>query len=315
MIWIISSIGCLIVSPLTDRVFGVMLPEDLKLRCEHVLSEKLSISIQVNGFSPTTGGCINSSGKLDTNQGVFFLKWNDKSKFPKMFEMEARGLGLLSEAGELRIPSVIVIGESKTESFIILEHIESSDKATGFWEEFGSSLARLHEHQGEQFGLDHNNYIGSLPQSNTFHEDWIEFFIVERLEKQIEIAVNDSAVDRSLIKKFNNLYKKLPEIFPKAKPSLLHGDLWSGNYMVDEKGQACLIDPAVYYGNREIEISFTQLFGGYEKQFYDSYEAGFPLENNFAERAPVYNLYPLLVHVNLFGSGYLAGIKSTLNKF
>ena len=165
------------------------------------------------------------------------------------------------------------------------------------------------------FGLDHDNYIGSLPQSNHQHTSWVEFFIEERLEKQIALAKNSGALNNSTIQQFNNLFKRLKEIIPEEKPSLLHGDLWNGNYMLAADGCACLIDAAVYYDHREMDLAMTRLFGGFPEEFYESYHETFPLSSGFEERVDIHNLYPLLVHVNLFGGSYISQVKSVLSRF
>jgi fructosamine-3-kinase len=146
-----------------------------------------------------------------------------------------------------------------------------------------------------------------LLQSNEYTANWIDFFIEKRLKAQAGLAFYNGEIPRSLYDKFNDLYNKLPELLPSEKPALLHGDLWSGNVIVGSNGHVSLIDPAVYYGNREAEIAFTKLFGGFSSAFYDAYNEAFPLEKGFEERIDIYNLYPLLVHVNLFGSGYING--------
>ena len=183
-----------------------------------------------------------------------------------------------------------------------------------FWQYFGASMAAVHSQNHTQFGLSFSNYIGSLPQNNSYCEDGIQFFIENRLKVQAGLALYNGAISQALFDKFYRLYDVLPSLLPAGKPALLHGDLWSGNFLVDDQGLATLIDPAVYYGNREAELAFTHLFGGFQPDFYRSYGEVLPLENNFEERIPIYNLYPLMVHVNLFGSGYLAAVERTLTR-
>ena len=161
--------------------------------------------------------------------------------------------------------------------------------------------------------MDHDNYIGSLKQSNTYYDDGVEFFINTRLVPQLEKLNNLN--NSSFFKKFDVLFNLLNEIIPVYQPSLLHGDLWSGNFLIDHNGHACIIDPAVYYGNREVDIAMTKLFGGFSEEFYSNYNNYFPMLNDWQERMPIWNLYPLLVHANLFGSSYLNQINSILNKY
>ena len=293
-----------------------MLNSELKQIIESALSEKLHLPVSITDSVSIGGGCINDCYKIKTSSGNFFLKYNDAKRYPEMFEAEAKGLHILKKANEIYIPEVISYGEESASggSFLILEYIESGKK-NNFFENFGKRLARQHKYSSEKFGLDHNNYIGSLPQSNKFHDNWNEFFILERLEKQIQLARNFNRIDHSTMKQFNNLFKHIEEIFPNENPALLHGDLWSGNYLTTPDGAPCVIDPAVYYGHREMDIGMTKLFGGFSPEFYDSYNEHYPLEKGWQQRIDVANLYPLMVHVNLFGGSYLMQVQSVLKRF
>jgi protein-ribulosamine 3-kinase len=277
------------------------------------LSEVSGLSIL--DFSFTSGGCINHGGKLKTSTGTFFLKWNDALKFPGMFAAEAKGLALLDDAKVIRVPKVIAQGHTGSKQYILLEYIDAVRQHAEYWSNLGRSLAALHKVSSRAFGLHHDNYIGSLHQNNEWHPRWLNFFIEQRLNAQLKLAIHSKLADASLAKQFENLYKKLPEIIPNEKPALLHGDLWNGNLITDENGQPCLIDPAVYYGHREAELAFTQLFGGFDREFYHAYEESFPLQPGFSQRAELYNLYPLLVHANLFGASYIAQVKTVLRRY
>ena len=255
------------------------------------------------------GGCINETYRLETTTGPYFIKLNQAHRYPGMFEQEARGLELLSKAGEIDIPKVVGTGTHDALSFLVLEYIEGTALSVDFWEDFGHRLALLHQHSNTQFGLDHSNYIGSLPQDNTFEKDWGSFFIHRRLEPQCKMAMDHHRMDVSLIRKFTRLFEKMEDLFPPEPPALLHGDLWSGNYMVSGDGKACIIDPAVYYGHREMDLGMTLLFGGFRAPFYEAYHETRPLEAGWRKRMDLCNLYPLLVHVNLFGGGYLGQVK------
>lgn len=279
----------------------------------HLLESTLEISIK--HFSPAAGGCINNGGELITSAGSFFLKWNARARYPAMFQKEAAGLGLLANHSNLRIPKVVKVIELNEIQALVLEFIKSSRPSAQYWRLLGERLAALHRHTSSFFGLDHHNYIGSLQQNNTPCTSWIEFFIKHRLEAQLALVFKNSLADYLLGKQFELLYRKLPDLLPLEPPALVHGDLWSGNVMVDEKGQPCLIDPAVYYGHREAELAFTHLFGGFDEMFYQAYDHAFPLQPGFEERVDIYNLYPLLVHVNLFGSGYLHQVKKIVMRF
>ena len=181
--------------------------------------------------------------------------------------------------------------------------------------DFGHSLAALHRHSSGFYGLDHGNYMGSLTQTNTKHPDWSSFFIEERLERQLIRAKNSGYFSTEDVVRFQRLFSQFKTLCPAEKPSLVHGDLWGGNYLVSGQGRACLIDPAVYYGHREVDIAMSTLFGGFDPEFYSSYNEVFPMEKGWRERLDIYNLYPLLVHLNLFGSGYLGSIERIIRKF
>ena len=161
--------------------------------------------------------------------------------------------------------------------------------------------------------MDHDNYIGSLKQSNTYYNDGVEFFINTRLVPQLEKL--NSLNNNRFFKKFDVLFNLLNEIIPVYQPSLLHGDLWSGNFLIDHNGHACIIDPAVYYGNREADIAMTKLFGGFPNHFYELYNEEFQLQAGWENRIEIWNLYPLLVHANLFGESYLNQINFILKKY
>lgn len=291
-----------------------MLPLSLKSKLEDLLENKFNKKIRLINSFPVAGGCINKTFKLQTDTGIFFLKYNNTIAHPKMFELEVKGLNLLRTANAINIPEVIAHAASDDISFLLLEYIPSSNINSDSWKNFGTSLAKLHKKSNTVFGLDHNNFIGSLHQTNTYKNSWIDFFIEERLEKQIALARNSKCISTALIKKFDSLYKFLPDIFPKESPSLLHGDLWNGNFILSEN-KVYLIDPAVYYGHREVDLAMTKLFGGFEKKFYEYYDQEFPLEKGFDKRIDIYNLYPLLVHVNLFGISYLSSVERIIKRF
>lgn len=267
-------------------------------------------------FMPASGGCINNGGEIRTKTGEsYFIKWNDEGKFPGMFQAEQHGLNILASANAVRVPKVMQVFVHPPWQVMVMEFVHRAHPSVHYWELLGEQLAALHRHTSSSFGMDMDNYIGSLPQINTRKKSWTEFFIDNRLEVQLRLAEQQGKAEAGLRRRFEKLYKQLVDIFPPEPPALLHGDLWSGNLITDEKGEPCLIDPAVYYGHREAELAFTQLFGGFDDRFYDAYHACFPLQPGFDKRADVYNLYPLLVHVNLFGGGYLTSVKNILSRY
>ena len=282
-----------------------MIDQGFIIHLEKVLSAEFIHDVRIFRNSPVSGGCINHAHKIESSVGNFFIKFNSKSRFPGMFNAEAKGLALLNKSGSIRTPEVILTGTYQAFSFIILEFIEAGKRGEDYWENAGFQLAKLHRNTSAEFGLAHDNYIGSLPQSNKLHEDWIAFFISERL----------LAIGKEIIHPFiDKLEKSLNERIPREVPALLHGDLWSGNIMCGPDGLATFFDPAVYNGHREMDLAMTRLFGGFSLEFYKAYHAEFPLENGFEERVDLHNLYPLLVHVNLFGGSYIDQVNAILNR-
>jgi len=282
-----------------------MISPSLIAHLEKVLAEKLGTAFHIFNNNAVSGGCINHAHKLETTSGNYFLKFNSKARFPGMFGAEAKGLEILKNTKTISVPEVICTGDHEAFSFIILEFIESGSPNKDYWEKAGAQLAMLHKTTEQKFGLDHNNYIGSLVQSNIQHEEWTSFFSEERI----------LYIGSEIVKPYRDkLERKLNEIIPGEKPALLHGDLWSGNIMSDYNGLPCFFDPAVYYGHREMDLAMTRLFGGFPKEFYEAYHEEFPLADGFNERVDYYNLYPLLVHVNLFGGSYVDQVLAILKR-
>lgn len=288
-------------------------PSDVQRGVKRLLSERGEINL--NDFSFSGGGCINLGGKLATNFGDFFLKWNDAARLPLMFQMESSGLQLLRRTHAIDIPEVIGFGQEENTQFLVLSFIHQNALSKNYWEKLGHQVAQLHQVTNKLYGLDHHNYIGSLHQFNKQHSSWVNFFIEQRLQIQVKLAVDSGLIELEWSRKFESLYNKLRILIPEEKPSLLHGDLWSGNVLVNEKGDPCIIDPATYFGHREADLAMTQLFEVFDNRFYASYGETFPLLSGHADRVHIYNLYPLLVHLNLFGLAYLNRIKAILRNF
>lgn len=288
-----------------------MIPEDIR----SCIEDRLAYTVQSAKRVP--GGSINQAARVEVkNIGSCFLKWN-RSADPDMFRKEVKGLNVLSGADtSLRIPEVILQGTTpQGTGYLLQEFIEQSQPADGAASEFGRQLANLHTVRSDRFGLDHNNYIGRLPQPNSWHTNWEDFFIQERIEPQLERALHSGKFSSGISRSFQKMYNRLADIFPDESPGLLHGDLWGGNYFFDAEGKATIYDPAVYYGHREIELAFTHLFGGFSPEFYQAYEEALPLEPDFQARKDIYNLYPLLVHTNLFGGSYARQVESIVQRF
>lgn len=266
---------------------------------------------QIKFIHFVTGGSINQTVQLETTKGSFFLKWNEH-RMQDAFEKEAKGLLLLRSNTPLKVPEVLGVGSVVEKSYLLLEFIDSHAYKKDYWIVLGEGLALLHGHTQKEFGLDFDNYIGTLPQHNTPYKDWLDFFIEKRVRPQFGIAYYRDTIDKDFYSRVDALHQRLQDFFPKEVPSLLHGDLWSGNVISSKEGQPCILDPAVYYGHREMELAFTKLFGGFPQEFYDAYTHVFPLAPAFEERVGIYNIYPLMVHVNLFGTSYLSGVDKAL---
>lgn len=292
-----------------------MLPEEIQSELESMLSKLTGEVVKAKAVSPASGGCINQAAAVTTTAGKYFVKWNSAAKYPGMFEAEAKGLQLLKKTGVMFVPGVVQIGTAAKDAFLVLEFVEQGKRPVDFWESFGISLAKLHSHTNAKFGLDHDNYIGSLPQSNAPHSSWSEFFACERLEPQLKLARDEGKMSRLITSRFESLFAVLEELFPAEKPALLHGDLWSGNFMTSPLGTACIFDPAVYFGHREMDIAMTRLFGGFSDGFYEGYMQHRPLEKGWEKRIDLCNLYPLMVHVNLFGGSYIPQVEAIIRKF
>lgn len=265
-----------------------------------------------------SGGDINDAHELELASGVrVFLKTNAAAP-PSLFPAEARGLEWLREAAALRIPEVLAVsgGHAGEPSFLVLEMLRPGRPGRDFDERLGRGLAQLHRFGAPRFGFAADNFIGSLPQRNTEHESWAEFFWAERLEPQLERAVASGRASARLRSGFERLASRLSRLVgPDEPPSRLHGDLWGGNLHVDETGAPCLIDPAVYGGHREVDLAMMRLFGGFGESVFRAYEEAWPLAPGHAERIALYQLYPLMVHVNLFGGGYAESVERSLARY
>lgn len=285
-----------------------------KRQFSNILTNLIGYNIEITHVYAQQGGCINKAAILESKSDTFFVKWN-YSTCREMFEKEIDGLKVIRSTNQFKIPNILGIVDFQDETFLFLENIYSKKSKDSFWEDFGTKLAKLHKYSNVKFGLNYDNYIGSLIQKNSFHDDWNTFFYENRLLYQIELAFSSNKFEKSILFHFENLYKRLSELIPVESPSLLHGDLWGGNVLIDSDGNTCLIDPAIYYGHREMELAYTTLFDKNPSKFYSAYSNEFPLEKGFQQRIEIYNLYPLLVHVNLFGGGYIDSVKKIIKKY
>lgn len=270
---------------------------------------------RVQSVQSLAGGDINQSCRVETTEGTFFIKFNDAALFPGMLMLEASGLEALRRADCLAVPRVIRSGIHDRYQYLVLEWIQRAQPCPQFWEQLGEGLAALHRHSFGQFGWQEDNYIGNLPQLNRHTDDWSDFYAQNRLLPLVRMLLDNGLADQQLLRQTESLCKRLPRLFPAAQPSLLHGDLWSGNYMTGADGLPVIFDPAVYAGHREMDLGMTLLFGGFDQRFYKAYHAAWPLEPGWQERVPLTQLYPLLVHAVLFGGHYINEAAGIIHQF
>lgn len=270
-----------------------------------------SLGFKVKSFSSLAGGSINRVYLLNTSEGKRVIKINAAEKFPGMFAAEKAGLETLKNAEAFDIPETYSSAEADGLSFLLLEYKKEGAQKPDFWKVFGKQLANLHRNTSEAFGFSSNNYIGSLPQYNDHRETAADFYISQRLEPQVKMTSKNGFSLGNLSGFYRNVLKAIPQ----EPPALLHGDLWSGNYLINIDGLPCLIDPAVCYGPREMDLAMMKLFGGFPGEVFEEYEANFPLQPEWQERIGLWQLYYLLVHLNIFGRSYFPQVKEIILRF
>ena len=260
------------------------------------------------------GGCISSAFIVRSKEQQYFVKTNEASRL-EMFATEAAGLGELRRANAIRVPRAICWGNTGACSFLVLEYIELRGSSVSGQALLGRQLAQLHRTTGDRHGWDADNFIGATPQKNQWCDDWQEFFATNRLGYQIDTAMT-RGFPNTLKTLGDRLISGLDKLFEgyRPVPSLLHGDLWSGNYGMDSAGRPVIFDPAVYYGDRESDLAMTELFGGFSADFYTAYEEEWPLDPGYSARKPLYQLYHVLNHANLFGGGYVNQAESMMTQ-
>jgi len=285
-------------------------------RLTHAVSAALGSAVV--SASRARGGDINDAFEARLADGRrVFVKTNAHAD-PRMFACEAHGLEWLREAGAIRVPLVLAHdGSNRNETpFLVLERIASAPPAHDFDEQLGGRLARLHRFGAPAFGFEEPNFIGSLPQDNTPCDTWPELYASRRLEPQVRAAIDRGHAPPRWQRDFDRLFARLADLTgPPEPPARLHGDLWGGNVMPDERGEPCVIDPAVYGGHREVDLAMLRLFGGASPRCIAAYDETWPLAHGHTDRVRLYQLYPLLVHVNLFGGGYVQSVESALRAY
>lgn len=283
--------------------------QDLKIQLEEILGSPI-----LKGL-PLSGGDISAAYLLYTQAGRFFCKINHGKTAYDMFLAERAGLDAISGTSAIKAPEVVDCSLMKTGACLIMDYIEAKRPSDKNWEALGFGLANLHQCSSVNFGFGRDNYIGSLPQSNFEHSSWDSFYLKERLLPQLHLAKKKNLLSENDIPSVNVLEDALIKFFSKTKPSLLHGDLWSGNYLISSSGTPYLIDPAVYFGHSEVDLAMSNLFGGFGTNFYNAYQEILPKSPGYAERQDLYQLYYLLVHLNLFGMSYFLQVSNILKRY
>ena len=277
-------------------------------KLEEILKEKVISSSSIGG------GCIADSKKIKTESGKEYFVKSYFGTGNSILRNEANGLREIEKTGAIKIPHVVFYDDE----ILILEFINTGNRKKDFSEIFGRQFAEMHKFTSDKFGFYENNFIGSNPQINLPQKNnWFEFYWEYRLLFQYKLAEKNGYVNSGFRKSFIEFEKLVPKILngSEAKPSLLHGDLWSGNFMIGENGEPVLIDPAVYYGHREADLGMTKLFGGFDSTFYKSYNENNPLPEGWEYRLDIYKLYHVMNHLNLFGAGYLPQTISIINLY
>ncbi len=278
---------------------------------EHAINQTTSQRFIIKEHLPIQGGSINRAYKISDGQTHLFVKTNHAS-LVDMFSAEVAGLEEIRASHTLYAPRYVALGSTENNAFLVLEYLNMDGHRVND-ALFGQQLAAMHQHCHDQFGWWRNNTLGSTPQENDTSADWIGFYRKHRLGYQLKLAGENGFLGQ-IQRDGERLLADLDVFFStyQPNPSLLHGDLWSGNYGSLKGGRPVIFDPAVYYGDRETDIAMTELFGGFSQNFYASYQESYPLDSGYQTRKTLYNLYHILNHLNLFGGSYLSQAETMM---
>lgn len=279
---------------------------------EQYISNRLKQPI--TKVSTISGGDISKAYRIKTQNNSYFLKSNHATNALTMFQTEANGLQLIAKTNTIKTPKVLVCDSFEGSAFLILEFITSKLPSDKDFKNLGFQLAKLHQCTSKTFGLYQDNFIGSLPQSNQQHKNWVDFYTKERLLPQLKLAQQKNLLSNYECPSQETIKSHLKPLLKNAKPSFLHGDLWGGNYLISKDGTPYLIDPATHYGHSEVDIAMSKLFGGFGESFYKAYYSQLPKNEHTQTLTEIYQLYYLLVHLNLFGNSYYGSVTSILAK-
>ena len=271
---------------------------------------------QFQTIHPLSGGSISSAYLLKWEKGAYFLKVNTNSDALEMFRAEQKGLQAIDETATIAVPKVHHVDVYDNKAFLLMDYVESKSASGNDYKALGTQLAKLHLNHTAKFGFTSDNFIGSLPQSNNQHSDWANFYWHERISPQLKLAKHNGmlkATDMIMEQTAMSVFEEL--LGTDIRPSVLHGDLWAGNYLIDADETPYLIDPATYWGHSMVDIAMSKLFGGFGNEFYSAYHDIIPKTDNYNAQVDLYQLYFLLVHLNLFGKSYYVNVAEILEKY
>ena len=281
-----------------------------------ILERLKNLNLQIENVYPVKGGDLNDCFRIESFTHKYFLKLNTAQNFPNLFLKEVRGLQAIAETNLFNNPKIISVGETDNDfQYLILEWIEKGEANFTNWSEFGERLAKLHQNTNDTFGWEEDNYIGIILQPNQYKSSWKDFYANSRILPMIKLLADKKILKNKDIKAAEKICLEIDNFFPNEKPALLHGDLWNGNIIPRSNGEITLIDPATYYGHREMDLAMADLFGGFDDAFFDTYNEIFPIENDFEERKQIAQLFPLLVHALLYEGYYIDDVQAILKKF
>lgn len=281
-----------------------------------ILERLKNLDLQIENIFPVKGGDINDTYRIESFNAKYFLKLNTAQNFPQLFEKEAKGLQTIAETGILDTPKVIKYGFTNNDfQYLILDWLEKAEPLVDDWENFGRNLAKLHQQTNDHFGWEEDNYIAIILQPNHYKSTWEDFYATNRILPMIKLLSDKKLINQKEVKAAENLCNDLVNIFPSEQPALLHGDLWNGNILPQENGKIAVIDPAIYYGHREMDIAMASLFGGFDDHFFQAYNEVFPLAEGFEDRKQFAQLFPILVHAFLFEGYYIKDVQNILKKY
>lgn len=270
---------------------------------------------RITAVNPLSGGDISSVYVMETSFQKLVVKVQTGKDATAMFQSEKDALDFIRNSKAIAAPEIFHLNEFQNAAILVMEYVQSGTPNKGNWIQFAKDLAQLHSISDEHFGWNKDNFIGSLTQRNVLNTDWPEFYVTNRLQPQIDLALKQNLLSNNEIPYFEKMLESCQMYLQTDKPQFIHGDLWGGNFLFDPQGKAWLIDPAIYFGHGMVDIAMSKLFGGFAPAFYDTYFDSIPKPAYYSEQIDLYQLYYLLVHLNLFGSSYYQSVINILKKY